>query len=57
MSKQFYFEQFSLVEEQFQCQKQFFFKQFTLAYVRSLQLKTVVFQVLQFNISTRFSSI
>ena len=37
--------------------KQFYFKQFSLALVRSLNIKTAQFQVIQFIISTQFSSI
>ena len=37
--------------------KQFHFKQFSLALVRSLDAKTVLFQAIQFSISTQFSSI
>ena len=37
--------------------KQFYIKQFSLALVRSLKIKTVLFQVIQFSISTQFSSI
>ena len=37
--------------------KQFYFKQICLALVRSLNVKTVLFQVIQFSISTQFSSI
>ena len=37
--------------------KQFFFKQFSLAYVCSLNVKTVLFQAIQFSLSTQFSSI
>ena len=50
--KHFYFKLFSLV-------KQFQFKQFSfsLAYVRSLNVKTVLFQAIQLSISTQFSSI
>ena len=36
---------------------QFSFKQFSLAWVRSLNVKTVLFQVIQFSINTQFSSI
>ena len=57
MSKEFYFEQFSLAWIQFQCQKQFYFKQFSSAQVRSLHLKTVLFQVIQFSTSMQFNSI
>ena len=35
----------------------FHFKQFSLTIVRSLRDKTVLFQVIQFNISTHFSSV
>ena len=56
------------VNTQFNCQKHFYsklfrfvkqfkFKQFSLAYVRSLNIKIVLFQVNQFIISTSFSSI
>ena len=45
MSKQFYFRQFSLAEE---C---------SLDEVHSLNVKTVLFQVIRFSISTQFSSI
>ena len=37
--------------------KELYFKQFSLEYVRSLSLKTVLFQAIQFSISTQFSSI
>ena len=37
--------------------KQSYFKQFSLALVRSLGLKTVLLQAIQFSISTQFSSI
>ena len=37
--------------------KQFYFKQFSLAEVLSLNVKTVLFQTIQFSISTQFSSI
>ena len=37
--------------------KQFYFKQFSLAWVRSLDVKTVLFQKSVFSISTQFSSI
>ena len=37
--------------------KQFNFKQFILALVRSLNVKTVIFQTIQFSISTQFSFI
>ncbi len=37
--------------------KQFSFKQFSLAYVRSLNVKTVLFQVIQFSISTHFRTL
>ena len=37
--------------------KQFYFKQFGLALVHSLQVKTVLFQAVQFSISMHFSSI
>ena len=37
--------------------KHLYFKQFSLTEVRSLNIKTVLFQVIQFNISTHFSSI
>ena len=36
--------------------KQLYFKQFKLAEVRSLNIKTVLFQTIQFSISTQFSS-
>ena len=42
---------------QFSIQKQFYFKQFSFAEVRSLNVKTVLFQAIQFSISTQFSSI
>ena len=38
-------------------QKQFYIKQFSLVYVRSLNVKTVLFQTIQFSKSTQFSSI
>ena len=37
--------------------KQFYFKQFSLAYVHSLNVKTILFQTIQFSICTQFSSI
>ena len=37
--------------------KQFYFKQFSLALVRSLNVKTVVFQIIQFSIVIQFTSI
>ena len=37
--------------------KQFYFKQLSLAQVSSLNIKTVLFLVIQFSISTQFSSI
>ena len=37
--------------------KQFYFKQFSLAYVRSLNAKTLLLQTIHFSISTQFSSI
>ena len=37
--------------------KQFYFKQFVLAYIRSSNIKTVLFQGIQFNISTQLSFI
>ena len=37
--------------------KQFYFMQLCLALVRRLNIKTVLFQVIQFSISTHFSSI
>ena len=37
--------------------KQFYFKQFGLALVRSLNVKTVLLQTIQFSLSTQFSSI
>ena len=42
---------------QFSIQKLFYFKQFSVAKVRSLNVKTVLFQEIQFNISRQFSSI
>ena len=51
MSKTFVFQTI-----QFSIQKQFHFKQFSQAYVRSLNVKTVVSQAIQFSISTSFSS-
>ena len=36
--------------------KQFYFKQFSSALVRTLNIKAVLFQVIQFSISTHFSS-
>ena len=38
-------------------QKQFYFKQSSLAWVYSLHVKTVLFQAIQFSISTQLSSI
>ena len=55
--KQFYFKQFSFASIQFQCEKQFNFGQFSLAWVRSLNVKTVLVEAIQFNISTQFISI
>ena len=46
----FYFKLFNLV-------KQFHFKQFSPAQVRSLNIKSVLFQTIQFSISTQFSSV
>ena len=37
--------------------KQFYFKQFSLALVRSLNVKTDLFQAIKFSISTQFSSV
>ena len=37
--------------------KQFYFKQFILALVRSLNIKTVHFPLIQFSLSTKFGSI
>ena len=37
--------------------KQFYFEQFSLADVYNLHVKTVLFQVIQFSISTQFTSI
>ena len=37
--------------------KQFYFKQFSIVSVRSLNVKTVLFQTIQFSINTQFSSI
>ena len=37
-------------------QKQFYFKKFSSSQARSLNVKTVPFQEIQFNISTHFSS-
>ena len=37
--------------------KQFYFKQFNLALVRRLNVKKVLFQIIQFSISTQFISI
>ena len=37
--------------------KQFYFKQFCLASVHSIKIKTVLFQAIQFSLSTQFSSI
>ena len=37
--------------------KQFYFKQFRLTEVRSLNIKTFLFQTIQFSLSTHFSSI
>ena len=42
---------------QFKREKQFYFTQFSLALVRNLNIKTVLFQTIQFIISTQFSSI
>ena len=36
--------------------KWLYFKQFSLAYVRNLNIKNVLFQVIQFSISTQFNS-
>ena len=63
MSKTFLFQdiQFSqtvLIQTiQLSIQKLFLFKQFSLALVHSLKVKTVLFQAIQFSISTQFSSI
>ena len=37
--------------------KQFYFKQFSLAVIRCLNVKTVLFQTVQFSVSIQFSSI
>ena len=37
--------------------KQFYFKQFSIAEVRNSNIKTILFQVIQFSISTHFSCI
>ena len=37
--------------------EQFYFKQFSLEWVQSLNIKTVLFQAIQFSISRQFSSI
>ena len=37
--------------------KQFYFEQFRLAWVRSLHVKTVLFQAILLSISSQFSSI
>ena len=37
--------------------KQFYLKQFSLAWVYSFNVKTYLFQVIQFSVSTHFSSI
>ena len=42
---------------QFRKYKQFHSKEFNLAYIRSLNVKTVLFQAIQFSISTQFSSV
>ena len=52
MSKQFYFKQLFVINIQFQCQKLLYFKQFSLA-----KVQTVLFQTVQFSISTQFSPI
>ena len=63
MSKQFSMSRVSMSKKilfqtiQFSMQKQFHFKQFSLASVHSLNIKTVLLQAIQFNISTQFSSI
>ena len=41
----------------FSIQKQFYFKQLSLAQIRSFDIQTVLFQVIQFCNSTQFSSI
>ena len=50
MVKKYYFQLLSLV-------KQYYFKRFSFAQIRSLNIKTVLFQVIQFSINTQFSSI
>ena len=37
--------------------KQLYFNQFSIAYIRSLNMKTVLFQVIHFSMSTQVSSI
>ena len=49
-NKRFYFKQLTLALLQFQYQKQFYFKKFSLGF------KTVLFKIIQFIISTHFSS-
>ena len=64
MSKLFNFKQLSITYKdspfqtiQFSLQKQFHFKQFNLAWVRCLNVRTVLFRVFQFSIDTQFSCI
>ena len=42
---------------QFQCQKQFYFKLFRFAKIRRLNVKTVLFEIIYFSLSTQISSI
>ena len=57
LHKQLYFRKFSLAWVCCFNLQQFYLKQFTLVKVRSLIIKTVLFQTNQFNISTQFSSL
>ena len=51
------FRSTTLLYLQFQYQKQFHFQQFSLALVHSLNIKTLLFQAIQFSLSAQFSSV
>ena len=52
VKKQSYFKQFSSAYK-----KMFHFKQLSLAWARCLNVKTILFQAIQFSIIAQFSSI
>ena len=59
MSKTVYFKQFNLayLHTLVLFKKRFYFKQFSLVLVHNLNVKTVLFQAIQFSKSSLFSSI